>query len=471
MLNARRKTILVGEDEPEVSNYLELAFRCGGYDVEIGADGEEVLAYLHSGNPAAAVILDIIMPRKDGLETLREIRTFNQDIPVVMVSGAAMPLNIVEAMRAGATDFLSKPVSHEDLQNALKKALASGSADSRLSLSPEVESHFESLPSASQSMRELGAMIVRVGRSEEPVLIHGETGAGKEVLAKQLHAASPRANKPFIKVNCAALPSELVESELFGYERGAFTGAFQRKPGMFALADGGTIMLDEIGDMDVDLQAKLLQVLQDQEFHPLGGKEPVRVDVRVIAATHRDLDVAIANGSFRQDLYYRLNVITLRVPPLRERKADIIPLAESLLREHAKGDQAALAFPAELKQALIRYEWPGNVRELGNIVRKFVVLQDAQMIIRELRSRASRIAPSDPPVGNQLPIPETATTILEQVNRTKEKAETDAIIAALNAARWNRKKAARNLNIDYKALLYKMKKLSIEERASGTAAC
>ena len=229
-----------------------------------------------------------------------------------------------------------------------------------------------------------------MGWSEAPILIQGETGSGKEVLARELHDRSPRSDKPFLKLNCAALPAELVESELFGYERGAFTGAFQRKPGMFELADKGTLMLDEIGDMDVKLQAKLLQVLQDQEFQRLGGRETIRVDVRVVAATHRDLEESVLKQTFREDLYYRLNVINLRIPPLRERKEDIIPLAEFLLKRHVPAGTAAPALTTKMKEVLASYRWPGNVRELENVVRRYIVFGSADQIVRELQAKATR---------------------------------------------------------------------------------
>jgi len=312
---------------------------------------------------------------------------------------------------------------------------------------------------ASPQMRELQNMIGRVGWSEAPVLIQGETGTGKEMVARELHARSPRARKSILKLNCAALPSELVESELFGYERGAFTGAFEKKQGMFALADGGAILLDEIGDMDFRLQAKLLQVLQDQEFQRLGGRDTIKVDVRVIAATHRDLDKAIADGSFREDLYYRLNVITLRVPPLRERREDIVPLAEFLLRKHTPAGALPLQIPSSLEALFEDYHWPGNVRELENMVRKYLVLQDARSIEQELRQKLSRV-----PVianGSIHTAPPATATALEQVARANRSAERAAIVDALQFTHWNRKQAALLLQIDYKALLYKMNRLSI----------
>src|SRR4051794_9877587 len=270
-------------------------------------------------------------------------------------------------------------------------------------------------------MKELEALIPQIGWSEAPALILAETGAGKEVLARELHARSPRSKRAFLKVNCAVLPSELVESELFGYERGAFTGAFQRKPGLFELADQGTIFLDEIGDMDFKLQAKLLQVLQDSEFQRLGGKETVRVDVRVIAATHKDIDRAIAENTFRSDLYYRLNVITLRIPPLRERKEDVPALTNFLLQKHLSSSPFSLVTPA-LRDALMEYDWPGNIRELENIIRKLIVFRNPDMIVKELRLRTSRSSGFDRLQTGGMASSENNTikrTILEQVTRAK----------------------------------------------------
>jgi len=463
-------TILLGEDELEVRSYLEMALRCQGYSVEMAQDGEELLSCLQN-NPGtiSAVLLDLVMPRKDGFETLKEIRRIDSDLPIIIVSGASSPLNVVEAMKNGATDFLGKPISPEDLRQAIKSALEKRAAASPAVVTPEkpaFTSTRQIFLGSSPQMREIQGLLRQIGWSEVPILIQGETGVGKEVLARELHAESPRANKPFLKLNCAALPSELVESELFGYERGAFTGAFQKKPGMFELADGGTLLLDEIGDMDYKLQAKLLQVLQDQEFQRLGGKETVRVDVRVLAATHQDLEKAIADGRFREDLYYRLNVINMRIPSLRERKEDVIAFTEFLLKKHTPKGVAVPVITPSLQQALLLHNWPGNIRELENLVRKFVVLRDPELIALELNAKGTR----RPLLSNQiLPSlphgPDTnEATILEQVSKAKHQAEATAILAALNSTRWNRKQAATLLKIDYKALLYKMKKLSIEDK-------
>jgi two-component system response regulator AtoC len=365
-------------------------------------------------------------------------------------------------MKCGATDFLGKPVVHEDLKNALNKALES-LATVAIPVAPV--SQRAVFFGANPRMRAIQHLIRQIGMSDAPVLIQGETGSGKEVLARELHANSHRAEKPLLKLNCAALPSELVESELFGYERGAFTGAFQKKAGMFEVANGGTILLDEIGDMDFKLQAKLLQVLQDQEFQRIGGKETVRVDVRVIAATHQDLEKAIVDRHFREDLYYRLNVLNLCLPPLRERREDIVQLAEFLLRKHG-GDAVLMLSPA-LKQALVSYTWPGNIRELENIMRRLVVLRDQDMIVREIQAKMARRVGVSPGITARQT---EDAPVLEQVTKAKHQAESQAILAALNATTWNRKQAAALLKIDYKALLYKMKKLGIQGSNQGTGA-
>jgi two-component system response regulator AtoC len=465
------RTVLVGDDDSEVRDFLEVTLRRHGYGVQFAEDGNQVLDHLETEGPVSAVMLDIYMPGKNGFEVLHEIRRKDLDLPVIMLSGASSPENIVALMRKGATDFLGKPFSSDDVQKALKGALDNRPTapkptpvDRVRTKAPDAQAAFGEWSTA---MQEMYAIAAAVGPSDTPVLIQGETGVGKEVLARQLHAQSRRAHKPFFKLNCAALPSELVESELFGYERGAFTGAFQRKPGMFELADGGTLLLDEIGDMDFKLQAKLLQVLQDHEFQRLGGKETVRVDVRVIAATHNDLEQSIALGKFRQDLYYRLNVVGLYVPPLREHKDDILPLAKILLEKHAPAGANRLEITPQLQQALLLHDWPGNVRELENVIRKLIVLRDPQLISRDLTERATRKSLTTvPSMGGTMETVPVSAPILEQVRRAKHQAETEAILAALTSTQWNRKKAASLLKIDYKALLYKMKKLGIETKVA-----
>ena len=459
-----RRTILVGEDDAEVRDYLGVTLRCHGYDVHLAVDGEEVVNHLNAGRPAAAVLLDIMMPNKDGWETLRDIRKMGHDVPVIMLSGMSSPTNVVQAIKGGAIDFLAKPFNHEELGRAIEQALSSRRPESQPAPEPPRGLETGMFFGKNAAMNKLMSSMHKVAASDVPVLIQGETGTGKEVLARQLHALSPRAEKPFVKLNCAAVPSELIESELFGYERGAFTGAFHRKPGLFELADGGTMLLDEIGDMDIRLQAKLLQVLQDQEFRRVGGSDLVRVQVRVIAATHHDLLEAIRDRTFREDLYYRLNIFTMVLPSLRERKEDILSLAEFLIGRHSSPEVPPVPLTPGLQLAFLNFPWPGNVRQLENTVRKLMVLRDPHLIAAELEEMGEG---ADDASGS--PEQSTATvrpSVLQEVSRVKEEAEAEAIIEALHRSRWNRKQAAALLNIDYKALLYKMKKLSIEERAS-----
>jgi len=494
--------IMVAEDEREVRDYLEIALRSLGYPVDFAQDGEEALSYLkESGSDYCLLLLDIIMPRKDGLETLREIRQFDTGLPIIMLSGATSPLNVVDAIKSGANDFLAKPVSHGDLGAAIQKALR---VRSNAGPSPAAESTAptaEPFTASSSWTKKLELFLNQVGSSEVPVLLQGETGVGKEVLARRLHASSCRSAKPFLKLNCAALPGELIESELFGYDRGAFTGAFRNNPGKFELAHGGTILLDEIGDMDFKLQAKLLQVLQDGEFLRLGSKETCRVDVRVIAATHCDLELAINEGRFREDLYYRLNVIRIEVPPLRDRKEELLPLSQFFLTKYAAVGAVPPEITPSLRQAMLAHDWPGNIRELENVMRRYVVMRRPEMIVEELGRMAARrktlagrsaggesredgIRPASragtlyvEPEDSSWPAEPThrqssasEISVLGRVDQARRQAETDAILAALHARQWNRKQAAALLNVDYKALLYKMKKLGIGDRASSSAA-
>lgn len=463
-------TILLAEDDREVRDCIQLMLQVQGFQVKTAGDGEELLGYFRDGAQPAAIVLDIMMPNLDGYETLREIRTVNEKIPVVMLSGLSTPLNVVNAMKCGATDFLAKPVNHEDLRRVLAHALeASPEREMPVPISASKEMFFGRSP----IMQALKSSLRTVAASDAPILIEGETGTGKEMLARQIHQYSQRSAGPFIKLNCAAVPSELLESELFGYERGAFTGAMQRKPGVFELADGGTLLLDEIGDMELRLQSKLLQVVQDQEFRRLGGRETVRVDVRLLSATHCNLLKAVAAKTFREDLYYRLNVFTLTVPALRDRKEDILGIAEFLLRKHGRPGAPAPAMIERLKNALTAFHWPGNIRQLENVMRKHLVLNNANLIAAELEALMNTEAEPDGTLARAdklSPQLETRSqSVLAQVARDKADAEAKVILDALTATRWNRKQAAARLQIDYKAFLYKMKKLAIEEQAELSA--
>jgi two-component system, NtrC family, response regulator AtoC len=464
VLAKNERIILLGGCEHEMRVRLEPTLRSLGFSLEIAQDTKAVKAFLEtSEREIAAVFIDAAMPGQEGFETVGTIRSRHSCLPIIVVAGKPSTEDVVTAMRSGASDFLSAPIMHEDIVAVLTRAMETGSDERAYAQANTDDKGF--FAGENPRMREIQGLVGQIGQSNAPVLIQGETGSGKEVLARELHRRSPRAHRPFLKLNCAALPSELVESELFGYERGAFTGAFKRKEGMFELADGGTLLLDEIGDMDVRLQAKLLQVLQDREFRRIGGKEIVRVDVRIIAASHRDLEKGIQDRVFREDLYYRLNVVNLVVPPLRERKEDIIPIAEFLIKKHAGNDAVAPEISLELKQAMIGYSWPGNVRELENYARNLMIFQDCSLIARELRARTMRKQPvSAQSVDSPPPATQSANgfSALEEATRIKERAEIDVIVAALNSTHWNRKQAAAILNIDYKSLLYKMKKLAID---------
>ncbi|HVN04500.1 MAG TPA: sigma-54 dependent transcriptional regulator [Bryobacteraceae bacterium] len=457
----RAEAILIVVDEPAVRADLETVARCLGYSAIVAEDGKAALACLGGHRTIGLAVLDLDIPAQDGLEMLREMRQAGFRQPVIIVSGAAATAHVVEAIRAGATDFLPKPASRDDLRKAIQAAIG-GETAAGSSAPPASEVSL----TGSWMGKDMQAAWRRVAASGVPVLIEGETGTGKEVLARQMHAYSPRAAKPFLKLNCAALPSELVESELFGYERGAFTGAFSSKPGKFEMAQGGTILLDEIGDMDVRLQAKLLHVLQDKECERLGGRERIPLDVRVMAATHCDLRSAIAQGRFRADLYYRLNVVSLRVPALRDRRQDIAAAAEFFLRKHGASEPVDGLLSPVLKQALLEYDWPGNLREMENLMRRLLVMQDPDDLVRQLLSNAAASA-SGSVIRFHPPGPGSSFTVLEKVDEAKRKAETEAILRALDASRWNRKQAARILRIDYKALLYKMRKLEIDRVASS----
>lgn len=497
-----RSTILIAEDEPEVRNYLRLALRSEAYNVEFVEDGEEVLHYLsNKGMNLSLLLLDILMPRRDGIETLQEVRKFHPHLPVIMMSGLTSPLTIVDAMKRGATDFLPKPITHEHLRATIQKTLGLRTAEAKPSAQAGGQVSFVS---GDVWTKKLDTLLECISGSDVPVLMQGETGVGKEMLARQIHARSSRSHKPFLKLNCAALPAELVESELFGYERGAFTGAFKNNPGKFEMADGGTILLDEIGDMDVRIQAKLLQVLQDKEFIRLGSKESTRVDVRVIAATHCDLEKAITEGRFREDLYYRLNVVNIVIPPLWERKDEIIPLAQYFLIKHGLPGVDPPEILPVLREALLNHDWPGNIRELENVMRKFLVVRGAATIAEDLNKKTRRRRAPSGEYGNgfgmidrrtsgkgaamnehsrrssqpqsqtesrqgpteraEIAPPPPAPSALRQLTEERRNAEAQVIVSALNRSLWNRKQAATLLEVDYKALLYKMKKLGIGDK-------
>ncbi|MCY1044751.1 sigma-54 dependent transcriptional regulator [Corallococcus sp. bb12-1] len=404
-----RIAVLVVDDEESVRTFLSELLGSSGYQVRCASGGSQALEML-SGGSFDAVLLDVVMPEMSGLEVLRRYRGNGGNAPVIVLSALSGADDAVRALKMGASDYLAKPFGNDELQDVLARALGTRVPERQITApvppaprvmltSAEAAAEARVLISTSPAMRRARALVERIADTDVPVLLLGESGTGKEVIAREIHARSQRHGRPFIKVNCAALPGELLESELFGHERGAFTGATAEKPGKFELADQGTIFLDEIGEMAIRLQAKLLQVLQDEEFFRVGGKKSVRVDSRVVVATNRDLEKEIALGNFREDLYYRLNVVAIRLPPLRERREDVVPLTDHFLKKYGKGFMAGVSeLPTEVLHAFTDYEWPGNVRELENMVRRLCVLKDSTLVLDEIRGggRTPASAPSLP---------------------------------------------------------------------------
>ncbi len=447
------------DDEESSLRLLEEILVSRGRPVEVATGGARALALLSGGTPFGSAIMDLRMPDIDGLTVLRRYRGGGGRVPVIMLSGAAEANQVVLAMRAGATDYLTKPIVVSDLVAALERVSGHGAA--RLPAATGTPSETAGWVGESEAMRKTWEIVERVADADVPVLVQGESGVGKEVVARELHRRSRRRERPFVKINCAALPGELLESELFGHERGAFTGATAEKPGKFELADGGTLFLDEIGEMDVRLQAKLLAALQDQEFFRVGGKKSVRVNVRVVVATNRDLQAAIRQGVFREDLYYRLDVVNVKVAALRERREDIRPLVEHFIAKYAPQAAAdpSRIVGARLLQRFLEHSWPGNVRELENIVRRLAVLGDEQAVLAELAAHAPAL-PGAPVL--------TAEPGLKDIGRRAALlAEREAIVEALRRTGWNKRKAAVRLQISYKALLYKIKESGIADPRQG----
>jgi two-component system response regulator AtoC len=459
MVGTSRGAILVVASDIDAQNYLETALRSQGFAVQVADNRDDVCKTIRGVNQVSLVLLDHVQldqmftPATARVGMIREIRSINRSLPIVVMTSG--PDSGWDCNRYENLLTIPKPVFYDDLTQAISE-LVPGDPEPPQPL-PPLRPYYEFPPDAlNPRIRQISKLIDQAARSDVPVLIQGETGVGKEMLLREIHARSSRARFPFVNINCAALPKELVESQLFGHERGAFTGAHRSQPGLFEVAEGGTILLDEIGDMDIRLQAKLLQVLQDSEFHRLGGSTTLHVDVRVMAATHRDLLQAVACGRVRADLYYRLKVISIEIPPMRERREEIIPLAEFFLRKHASLDAAPPELNLAVQRRLLAYDWPGNVRELENVMRRYLVLRDPTtfpevrpVVVPEVAPEVDRSSNAD-------------HSIFDSLDQTKRQAQVDALVAALNTSRWNRKKAAVLLRLDYKQLLYQMKKLRIE---------
>jgi two-component system response regulator AtoC len=459
--------VLVVDDAEGIRTYLANLLELSGYNVDTVEDGRRALALLDGGAAPDVVILDVMMPGIDGIETLRRIRDRHGGVPVIMLSVVGKASTIVEAMQLGASDYINKPFEEEELQMTLDKVLEKKSLErQRQMLSEELQRYRDGVVWASAPMQEIWSVLEQVGETNVTVLIQGESGVGKEIVARTAHSVSNRSEHPFVKVNCAALPADLLESELFGYEKGAFTGAVRRKIGKFEHAHKGTIFLDEIGEMSAPLQAKLLQVLQDHEFTRLGGNAEVKVDLRVVCATNRKLDDMVAEGAFRADLFFRLNVVNVTVPPLRERREEIPILIESFLHRYsALYGKPVPAIGAELMDAFQRYAFPGNVRELENLIKRVIVLESDRPVLNEMLERergrpagysalAEFIAHSEKTAG-EIPLREVG-------RRAAQEAERETIGQMLRFTDWNRKQAAGLLGISYKTLLQKIRGCGLE---------
>ncbi|RIL00034.1 MAG: sigma-54-dependent Fis family transcriptional regulator [Proteobacteria bacterium] len=461
------RRVLVVDDAEGIRTYLANLLELRGFQVDTAEDGRRALALLEAGANPDVVLMDVMMPGMDGLETLRRMHEAWPRLPIVILSVVGRASTIVQAMQLGAADYLNKPFEEEELEATLRVVLETRELEQeRARLLEELEEGTRTVGWQGEAMRGVRALIEQIAGTDVTVLITGESGVGKEVVAREIHRRSPRTNRPFVKVNCAALPEDLLESELFGYERGAFTGAVSRKPGKFEVADTGTMFLDEIGEMSPPLQAKLLQVLQDATFARLGGNREIRVDVRVLCATNRSLEQMVKVGSFREDLYYRLNVVDVRIPPLRERREEVPVLVDAFLRRFAAKYGKPLRRPSPaLAKAMERYPFPGNVRELENLMKRVVVLESEDTVLADLLG-GDRMRGADDrfqSVIEELAATAGQVSLKEVGRRAAIEAERATIDRVLHRTHWNRKAAARVLGVSYKTLLQKIRECGLEE--------
>jgi two-component system, NtrC family, response regulator AtoC len=481
---AARARILVADDEPNLRRVLTAILQRDGYEVVVAADGAEALARVT--DQVDVVITDLKMPRVDGMEVLRQVAANEPGIPVIMITAFGSVGHAVAAVKAGAFDYIEKPFEQEQIRQIVDKAVRQGAAN-REAPRPELATGEEGvrgrfgLIGESAQMRAIYEVIGKVADTPSTVLITGESGTGKELVAKALHEHSGRKDAPFIKINCAAIPKNLMESELFGYEKGAFTGATTSKPGRFELANGGTLFLDEIGEIPVEMQVKLLRAIQESEFERVGGIKTLKVDVRLITATNRDLEQEIKLGTFRDDLYYRLNVVPLRLAPLRERRDDIPLLVEHIITKfNGRLKKAIASISDEALAVLSDHPWPGNIRELENVLERTILFCSTERI--ELSDLPEEVNPEAVSVeeraasGSDQAIPQAAgeaiditgdTSLKEIVRAETSRVERELIARALEETSGNVTQAAKLLKISRKSLQMKMKEFGLRDREAG----
>jgi two-component system response regulator HydG len=448
--NKARPRVVIADDEASARSGLATLLREEGFDVLLAEDGLKGLARVQEVAPDV-LITDLRMPGLDGLELLRRSRQFDPELIVVLVTAFADVETAVHAMKEGAEHYLTKPIQFDELQLVLQRALdrrklRSEATELRARLKDRLR--FENIVGASPAMQEVFNVIEQVAPTRTSVLITGESGTGKELVAQAIHENSPRAGAPFVKLHCASLAETLLESELFGHEKGSFTGAVGRREGRFKQADGGTLFLDEIGEISPAIQVKLLRFLQERTFERVGGNETLRVDVRVIAATNRDLAGEVAAGRFREDLYYRLNVVNIETPPLRARPSDLLPLAAHFLRRFARENGKAIeAFSEDAVERITAYRWPGNVRELENVIERSVVLCDGPRL-----------------TGKHLPagVGAVARGAVRIPGSTMAELERHAIVATLEACGGRTSQAAQMLDISVRKIQYKLHEYGIK---------
>ncbi len=454
--------VLVVDDEANLRKVLAAMLRKSGYDVSVAADGEQGLAEFEK-NGADIVVTDLVMPKVGGMEILRTVNAARPDVPVIIITAHGTVDSAVEAIKLGAFDYITKPFDQAEIQAVIAKAAKTHESAQKW-IKPDGGKGRHAIIGASPQMAEIFKIIEKVADTPSTVLITGESGTGKELIATALHEGSSRRDKPLIKINCAAIPKDLMESELFGYERGAFTGAVTSKPGRFELADGGTLFLDEIAEIPVEMQVKLLRALQESEFERVGGIKTVRVDVRLIAATNRDLKAEIEAGRFRKDLYYRLNVVPIVLPPLRERKSDIPMLAQHFIDKYNRKLNKKIEGISDDALALLQaYPWPGNIRELENLMERVLLFADGPQITT--RDLPEPVKSGSVPADDKKDVPPAEGSLKDIVRQKSAELEKDLIQKALAETGGNVTRAAKLLQISRKSLQTKMKEFGLRDES------